>query len=268
MDDGRGESAAKPFKTIVAAAQYVANNYNMGAYTATIHVAEGYDGYSTLRLPLYNATTGRICIKGESSDYAGVKVGTILLEYAVSYDIVNITARVMTISSGTVGAIQVTAGVLTLYNVCCDMKSANQSSGSGRIFCLYAATNGMIRIWATAADSYTPGVTFDIDGAEIQGILHTTTFGQIQFTADLTYKGAGSVVSANAYVTMVGVLLRSVSSLAVPGRLPVVVMEEGASVTGSRYQVQQNGILNTGGGGVDFLPGTTAGTTATGGQYA
>ena len=267
LDSGRGESAAKPFKTIVAAAQYVANNYNMGAYTATIHVAEGYDGYSTLRLPLYNATTGRICIKGESSDYAGVKVGTILLEYAVSYDIVNITARVMTISSGTVGAIQVTAGVLTLYNVCCDMKSANQSSGSGRIFCLYATTNGVIRIWAAAADSYTPGVTFDIDGAEIQGILHATSFGQIQFTADLTYKGSGSVVGANVYVTMVGVLLRSISSLAVPGRLPMVVLEEEASVTGSRYQVLQNGILNTSGGGGEFFPGTEAGTANTGGQY-
>lgn len=41
-----------------------------------------------------------------------------------------------------------------------------------------------------------------------------------------------------------------------------------ANVTGSKYSVTLNGILNTAGGGASYLPGSTAGTTATGGQYA
>ena len=37
--------------------------------------------------------------------------------------------------------------------------------------------------------------------------------------------------------------------------------------TGLRYKAELNGIINTYGGGANFLPGTVAGTTATGGQY-
>lgn len=39
------------------------------------------------------------------------------------------------------------------------------------------------------------------------------------------------------------------------------------SATGSRYSVDLNGVLHTGGGGASFLPGNSAGSTATGGQY-
>jgi hypothetical protein len=40
-----------------------------------------------------------------------------------------------------------------------------------------------------------------------------------------------------------------------------------ATVTGKRYDINGNGVCNTGGGGSSFIPGTVAGTTATGGQY-
>ena len=40
-----------------------------------------------------------------------------------------------------------------------------------------------------------------------------------------------------------------------------------ATVTGKRYDINANGVCNTGGGGASFIPGSVAGTTATGGQY-
>lgn len=40
------------------------------------------------------------------------------------------------------------------------------------------------------------------------------------------------------------------------------------SPTGVRYKALLNGVINSGGAGVNFFPGSTAGTTATGGQYA
>lgn len=40
------------------------------------------------------------------------------------------------------------------------------------------------------------------------------------------------------------------------------------SATGVRYGVTLNAVLNTGGGGANFFPGNSAGTAATGGQYA
>lgn len=41
----------------------------------------------------------------------------------------------------------------------------------------------------------------------------------------------------------------------------------GHTVTGPRYDIRANGICNTAGGGASFLPGSTAGSTASGGQY-
>jgi hypothetical protein len=39
------------------------------------------------------------------------------------------------------------------------------------------------------------------------------------------------------------------------------------SATGARYYSGANGIINTGGAGASYLPGDTAGSTASGGQY-
>lgn len=39
------------------------------------------------------------------------------------------------------------------------------------------------------------------------------------------------------------------------------------TATGSRYLANVNGVINTGGGGASYFPGSTAGSTATGGQY-
>ena len=40
------------------------------------------------------------------------------------------------------------------------------------------------------------------------------------------------------------------------------------AATGKRYDVTLNGVINTFGGGASYLPGDSAGVTATGGQYA
>jgi len=42
---------------------------------------------------------------------------------------------------------------------------------------------------------------------------------------------------------------------------------DGHTVTGKRYDIQAGSVCNTYGGGASFLPGSVAGTTATGGQY-
>ena len=39
------------------------------------------------------------------------------------------------------------------------------------------------------------------------------------------------------------------------------------AATGPRYDVNTNGVINTGGGGASFLPGNSSGVSATGGQY-
>jgi hypothetical protein len=46
-----------------------------------------------------------------------------------------------------------------------------------------------------------------------------------------------------------------------------VGMTFSGSATGVRYSVTVNGVINTNGGGASYLPGNSAGSTATGGQY-
>ena len=41
----------------------------------------------------------------------------------------------------------------------------------------------------------------------------------------------------------------------------------GATVTGTRYSVTNNGVVFTNGGGATYLPGNAAGSSANGGQY-
>jgi len=41
----------------------------------------------------------------------------------------------------------------------------------------------------------------------------------------------------------------------------------GTGATGGKYYVSTNGVINTGGGGAGYLPGTIAGAVSTGGQY-
>jgi hypothetical protein len=53
-----------------------------------------------------------------------------------------------------------------------------------------------------------------------------------------------------------------------PGLLSLYSVTYSGSATGKRYTVTLNGVINTFGGGASYLPGNSAGSTATGGQYA
>jgi hypothetical protein len=46
-----------------------------------------------------------------------------------------------------------------------------------------------------------------------------------------------------------------------------ITINASGTFSGPRYSVYSNGVINTYGGGANFFPGSTAGTTATGGQY-
>lgn len=59
IDEGRGQSKDKPFKTISACAKYVCDNYNVNAYSVAININEG-EYLESLSLGSYSVTTGRI----------------------------------------------------------------------------------------------------------------------------------------------------------------------------------------------------------------
>ncbi|WP_415992664.1 hypothetical protein [Desulfovibrio piger] len=68
LDEGRGESEEKPFKTIQACASYVCDNYNVSRYTLTVHIAPGT--YAPFSLGGYSRSTGRIVFEGPAPKFA------------------------------------------------------------------------------------------------------------------------------------------------------------------------------------------------------
>ncbi|WP_459567455.1 hypothetical protein, partial [Bilophila wadsworthia] len=130
LDDGRGLSVSKPFKTIRAAVEYIANNYNLGKYIATVYIGAGIYR-EDINLPKYNSTTGYIYLRGIDEDrgqvvingciYAGTSVG---VYYFRSVTVRN-RAGESSIGSKNFFAVSARPGAeLQLYNLGIDLSSA------------------------------------------------------------------------------------------------------------------------------------------------
>jgi hypothetical protein len=88
----------------------------------------------------------------------------------------------------------------------------------------------------------------------------------------MAVSGSGSTVSGQSRtVTLSGTPAFSSSFIAVEAAASSTLQGmtyAGTGATGKRYDVAINGVINTFGGGASYFPGSIAGTTATGGQYA
>lgn len=116
-------------------------------------------------------------------------------------------------------------------------------------------------------------------GSVFQAVQATMVCGSHTFAGDakeawVATAGANLSLNASAVYTFSTALTFSTAtaqsssggSLQVSSSTPSFVNP--GNVTGSRYFADLNGIINTLGGGANFFPGTIAGTTQTGGQYA
>jgi hypothetical protein len=82
--------------------------------------------------------------------------------------------------------------------------------------------------------------------------------------------GGGSIAVTTRTVTLTGTPAFS-AAFAVASRVGSINGHSNTysgSATGKRYDVVLNAVINTNGGGASYFPGNSAGTTATGGQYA
>jgi hypothetical protein len=124
-----------------------------------------------------------------------------------------------------------------------------------------------------------PGVVF---GAFAGGI-HINSNGpgsQIQINSNYTVNGVASnhmvasvgglvINSAASTVTCSGTLPFTTFAIANAGTLWVPGLTiSGSGVSGARYVASMLGVLWTNGGGANYFPGTVAGSTVNGGQYA
>lgn len=271
LDTSRGEIATKPFKTIQACVNYVANNFNIGNYRARILVYPGTYN-EALTLPSYSRNSGYILITSQSGNQdntiinntthrssaiqcTGGKWEVSNLSIFQSPDMAQMpgtnTANVsLALSYGKNSELHVTGNKYKFA-------PTNGSPGLRYVmYCLRALDGGTL--WIDAGDTINTITVTDkpeqvevyiIQGAA-QGLLRANG------TAD-PEKKPGLLLNADydicAYADSGQIIYTS--SYAHP---PVISNLKTAS--GKRYRCTSGGSINTGGGGATFFPGSIDGT--------
>ena len=252
-DQNDGTTAAKAFKTLQYALNYISENYNFGSFIATLQVAAGtYDGFT---VPLYSASTGYLRIMGASSETVVIQ-GT----------------------DGVVISTQTGGGTLAIQNATLKQTVTSAGHANQRKTILYGAsgvtinlTNVIFRhieeagaisnncntITCDGEISFYTGCTMDIQGqppasSKIRVMLVQAT-GNLAVTGDIVVNGSFQLfASVNG-----GRWSRS-------SALPVIT----GTAVGKRYQIQAFGVITVRGGGEEYLPGNAAGSISNNNQYA
>lgn len=268
LDVGRGESSSKPFKTINAALQYVANNYNTGSHIAYIYIAPG-EYQEDINLPKYNTTTGLLCIQStveeedsviiKGSIRAGRGAGNFTIR---SITLENIAGKPSIGSSVNYFAVSASNGAsINLYH--CKLSLGNSKGAlTGDKVALYASS-GEISAYANDPEGYSIKIT-DKTGEssrdQIDRLFEGINSGVINLTSKIVLDCASYRMLARA--SKLGLI-----DFASRTNYPAPTVTNSGAGTGKRYEASSNGVIDTHAKGAEFLPGTIAGTIGTGGQY-
>lgn len=265
QEGNRGFSEDKPFKTINYALQYIANNYNLGNNNATIKLAAGDYGRDRIDLPFYNSTTGIVEIVGASNDFTDTIIGNIYGEFSKSFRVSNLSVKPKGFAGQSAAAVRLKTGILYTRNVALDLSDPTLQDTPGVLGVNMQGGELVVEATTTGVKN---GVT--VKSAEDTPIasLLASTGGIIRVEADITIANSMTVSTATVRTTRSGTIIFSQSGEANPGRFPKFVLSSGVSVTGKRYSATLNGIIDTGSQGPNYIPGSGAGETSNGGQYA
>lgn len=119
--------------------------------------------------------------------------------------------------------------------------------------------------WASCAAVH---LTASGGGAFINGIGNYSIVGGAAFYHAFAVHG-GFIQTNNKMITLSGAPAFATFAVASDrGGIEMVGGTFSGSATGSRYNASTNGVISSGGGGASYFPGSSAGSTATGGQYA
>ena len=244
--------------------EYVASNYNLSTYQANISIAAG-TYQENINLPKYNATTGSIYIRSASDEEDSVIIkGSVFANRSVgrftlrSLTIANTSGEPSHGSAINFFAVSCYSGAsVTLMH--CKM-SLGELGPSGQKFALYVSS-GEVVIQGLTQGEYALKVTDkvgDSAGDPLDKVLVSLNSGVISFSGDITVDCSSFTVCAHAY--RLGLIEQTTRN---GWASPVV----SGTCSGKRYEVATNGIIETHGGGAEYFPGDTAGSTDTGGQY-
>ena len=231
-----GKSSEQAWKTIQFALNQIATNYNLDRYNVTLNIENGIYN-EDITLPYYNRTTGIISIAGDNITlqggvaFAGQGVGRynlrgITIEYA---------GRTSPGSINWYGIFALEGTYVSISEVTIDMKT-----GTGEIPKACIRSQGNISIGRNCI--------FKGDGDQ----FWFSEGGTISLNYDCMCEGNVSrVVSVSKQGSF------SVTTTANNGARPVI----SGNVTGRRYSLVNFSVVNTAEGGINYFPGTIAGTS-------
>jgi hypothetical protein len=234
-DLNTGLTTGAPFATIQKAINSVAV-LNANGYAVTINIADGtYAGFF-----IGSAINGNLNIVGNTTNWANVLINGVSGGGSITArgNGVTLTLQGVELTNGvgyglisqagaSVNISQIVFGACSTAQIFCD-------SGTVSVIGDYHITGNAVSHVAVNYGSFigTPS-----------GFNTVTLSGGPVFTVTYQVSGIG-FVRMNARTTF-----------------------NGAAGAGQRYQVTGNGVIDTSGAGASFLPGTTAGAIATGGEY-
>lgn len=242
-------SAATPWATPQYAQNWIAANLDFDGYVVTMAVAPGnYGSLYVSKMHAGQVTGGQYVIQGNGGSpvFGAVNpgAGSIQTDNGARISINNLTCRNATSNAG--GYTLTGAGLLA-SNCSGIVIGPNVTFGPCGLYQLFAANSSQI----SCANS---GIVLTITGggtslafAEFAGIVDVT-LAVITFTTAVSYS-ATVISQLSGYVGLYG------ATFVNPG-----------NVTGPKFSVSNAGAVNTGGAGINYLPGSVAGTNA-GGYY-
>jgi hypothetical protein len=246
-NNNNGETPDNAFKTVTYGANYVASNFNVDKYIATLQLAAGT--YSEkITLPKYSATSGNIRIVGESMD-STILAGSISgLNSAGQWPLLNLTLRSDAAAGpGTtyqsVGILVNTGCTITITNVYFDFDVAPNTAAG--------VTNSLPVIIAGGSLEILAGCEFNMPAIAAGRAFWQIQDGILRLRQPTVLNGVVSVATINETDGAKFVRVNTPNS-------PSSIIT--GTVTGKRYQGTQGSTFNTGGGGANYFPGTITGT--------
>jgi hypothetical protein len=247
-----------PFKTLQKPSNVI-NNYNLNGFNVTVNVADGAYNYWVLPSP---SGAGSVSWIGNHANPAAVSVSTL-----------NRTA-----CSGSQTGQQIIDGFKlsspqggnwTVYNdpLCCFYLSGNQSTVSFSSMEFGGSPGAMVSVgrsawcqFSSAPAAYVISGSSPGDPEWIGAMFYTFNGGNIGFPT----QNPTTITISVPITIQYGFVVSSISGCT---QVFANFVNPG-NVTGPKYQASQNGVINSSGSGVNYYPGTVAGTLSSGGQYA
>jgi hypothetical protein len=240
---GNGTSGS-PFASIQRAYNYAQQSFDLNGFIVTIQVANGtYTAGLTAGGPLVGALGVTNClIQGNVASPSSVVVNVGASQNCFSATRgAQITVQGFTVSGGTASQGFYTSDNLSQINL-----------GTGIVF---GAMSG--------------GAHINSNGGAIIANSSYSITGGASLHAIASNPGATVVINSGITVTLTGTPAFS-TAFADAGYLGMVSgsgVTFSGSATGPRYGATVNGVVNSGGGGANYFPGSVAGSVANGGVY-